>query len=782
MLFHTLKTALRNILRNRYHTLITITGLSVGMTVSIMILMFVWDDLRFDRFHKNADRIYRVVREVPDWGITIALNPLPMAKALQTDLPEVEKAASFTRFVKTYIRYDGQGAKEGPVCFTESDFFEIFSFEFLRGSAEEVFAAPYSMAITQKMAHKIFNREDPIGKSIFVRSIGNVKVQAIIKTPKRSHIQLGLVLPLSLYPRSGYVGNWHNSNFTTYVMLHEGSSWTEFQRKHASYLDKIFGIKAKHRILFQPLRHVYLKSNFAYDFMKAPYNIYLHYLLVLIAVSILVIACFNYIIIETARGVKRSTEVAVRKSFGGTNYQMIWQFLSEAVCLSVLAFLLAIMMVEIFLPSFNRWTEIKELSLYDSEHWGLLLAMAISAIVIGMAAGSYPAYLLAALKPTEGLGQMQHGGPVRPYLRKFLVAFQFFIAIALIISALTILEQREFFITKRPGYSPKNVVFFDLTGRVQQNYDAFKAQLLTHPKIISVTAARDLPTWGGPSTLLNNWQDKTTSEDFLIYHAPVDPDFIETMGIQLVAGKSFAMDPTGEGLILNQEAVRQMKLTEPIGAWVSGWQHRGAIIGVVEDYNFNNLREKVAPLILNVDRTQLRVGYIRISPEDMDEAIKAIELVWNTVEPDYPFIHHHLSGTIENLYTLEKKVGELFFASASLTLLLSCIGLYGLTSYICEQRTKEIAIRKAYGATSAVIFRHMISEFFKLAVTANALAWPVTYISLSIWLNKLAYHIEVNIYPFASAAITSMIAVLAAVSIKTVRSASANPIDALRYE
>ena len=479
---------------------------------------------------------------------------------------------------------------------------------------------------------------------------------------------------------------------------------------------------------------------------------------------------------------KRSTEVAVRKSFGGTNYQMIWQFLSEAVCLSVLAFLLAIMMVEIFLPSFNRWTEIKELSLYDSEHWGLLLAMAISAIVIGMFAGSYPAYLLAALKPTEGLGQMQHGGPTRPYLRKFLVSFQFFIAISLIISALTILDQREFFITKRPGYSPKNVVFFDLTGRVQQNYDAFKAQLLTHPKIISVAAARDLPTWGGPSTLLSNWKGKTTSEDFLIYHAPVDPDFIETMGIELVAGKSFAMDPKGEGLILNQEAVRQMGLVEPIGAWVSGWQHRGPIIGVVEDYNFNNLREKVAPLILKVDRTQLRVGYIRISPEDMDEAIKAIEQVWNSVEPDYPFIHNHLSSIIENMYTLEKKMGEFSFASAGLTLLLSCIGLYGLTSYICEQRTKEIAIRKAYGATSTDIFRHMILEFFKLAILANALAWPFTYISLNIWLNKLAYHIDVNIYPFASAAITSMIAVLVAISIKTVRSASANPIDALRYE
>ena len=279
MLLHTIKTALRNILRNRFHTLITITGLSVGMTVSIMILMFVWDDLRFDRFHENTDRIYRVVRKVPDWGITVALNPLPMATALQTDLPEVEKAASFTRFVKTYIRYDDQGSKEGPVCFTESSFFEIFSFEFLRGSADEVFAEPYSMAITQKMAHKIFDREDPIGKSIFVRSIGNVKVQAIIKAPKRSHIPLGLVLPLSLYPRSGYVGNWHNSNFTTYVMLREGTSWADFQNKHASFLDKIFGTKAKHRLYFQPLPNVYLKSKFTYDFMKAPYNIYLHYLL-----------------------------------------------------------------------------------------------------------------------------------------------------------------------------------------------------------------------------------------------------------------------------------------------------------------------------------------------------------------------------------------------------------------------------------------------------------------------------------------------------------------------
>ena len=240
------------------------------MTASIMILMFVWDDLRFDRFHENAERIYRVIREVPAWNMSLALNPLPMANALKVDLPEVEEAASFTRFVKSFIRYGDRWTKEGPICFADPSFFRMFSFEFIRGSPDSALVDPRSIVITQKLALQIFGNEDPIGKSIFVHSVGNVTVQALIRAPKRSHIPLGVILPMSLYPRPGYVDNWNNSNFTTYVLLRKGVTHTEFQQKYSSYLDKIFGPEAKNKLYFQPLRHVFLQSNFAYDFMCAP--------------------------------------------------------------------------------------------------------------------------------------------------------------------------------------------------------------------------------------------------------------------------------------------------------------------------------------------------------------------------------------------------------------------------------------------------------------------------------------------------------------------------------
>ncbi len=776
------KTALRNILRNRFHALINIIGLSVGMAAAILILMFVWDDLRFDRFHKNADRIYRVVREVPDWDMTVALNPLPMANALKTDLPEVEEAVSFTRMVSSFIRYGSQWSKEGPLCFTDPSFFQMFSFEFIRGSADEALSTPRSVAMTEKMAFKIFGREDPMGKSISVHSIGEVIVRAVIRDPKRSHIPLGLILPMSLYPRPGYVDNWNNSNFTTYIMLRKSVTKIEFQQKHSSYLDKIVGPEAKQQLHFQPLRHVFLQSNFAYDFMSAPYDIHLHYLLVLVATSILAIACFNYVNIETARGAKRTSEVAVRKTFGCTRYQMKIQFLGEAVLLSILAFVLAIVLVEVFLPAFSRWTEIKDLILYDMDNWGLLMVMAVTAIATGAAAGSYPAFLLASLRPTEAIGQLQRGKPARPIVRKILVAFQFFVSIVLIISSLTILDQRHFLTNKNPGYSPAQLIFTDLSGRAQKEYDAFKTQLLQHSKIINVTAARDLPTWEGPSTILTDWEGKTTAEVFLIHHAEVDPDFIETMGIHLAAGKSFSEDASGKGLILNQEAVKQMGLVEPIGAWVSGWQHKGRIIGIVEDYNYNNMREKVAPLILKVDRKQLRVAYIRVSREDLDESIHVIENAWKQVEPDLPFVHRLLSASLDKLYKLEEKVGELFLFASALALLLSCIGLYGLTSFICEQRTKEIAIRKACGASAADIMRLMLFDFLKIAVFSNLIAWPLAYISLSKWLRNFAYHVELTAGPFVLAAMASVFVVLVAVGFKTLRSASANPVDALRYE
>ncbi len=782
LILYSIQTARRNILKNRLHALINIAGLSVAMTASIMILMFVWDDQRFDRFHENAERIFRVIREVPDWGMSVALNPLPMANALKTDLPEVEAAASFTRFIRSFIRHGNQWSKEGPICFTDPSFFQMFSLEFIRGSPDEAFAEPGSIVMTQKLAHEIFGQEDPVGQSLFVHSIGEVRVQGIIEDPKRSHISLGLILPMSLYPRPGYVDNWNNSNFTTYIMLRKGVTHAEFQREHSSYLDKIFGSEANQKLYFQPLQDVYLKSNFAYDFMCAPYSLSLHYLLVLVAFSILAIACFNYINIETARGARRTSEVAVRKTFGATGFHMMIQFLGEAVFLSVLAFVLAIALVDVLLPPFNRWTEIKDLNLYDTVYWNLLIGMAMAAVATGLAAGSYPAYLLASLKPTEALGQMHHGIPMRPLVRKTLVAFQYFVSIVLIVSALTILAQRDFLTYRNPGYSPENIVVTDLPDRVQDKYDAFKALLRQDPVISGVTAARDLPTWEGPSTLLTDWDGKAESGDFLIHYAVVDPDFIETMGIRLVAGISFAMDTSGKGLIVNQEAVKQMRLAEPIGTRISGWQHEGRIIGVVQDYNYNNLREKVDPLILKVDRKQFRVAYIRVSGDNIDESIKVIKKAWQQIEPDYPFNHLLLSDNLKKMYKLEEKVGELFLAASGFALLLSCIGLYGLTSFVCEQRTKEIAIRKAYGATSLNILHLILFDFLKLVVIANLMAWLVAYVCLNQWLQGFAYHIELKFLPFSLAAIVSLLAVVLAVGIKTLKSAAANPTEALRYE
>lgn len=782
MIVNTIQTARRNILSHRFHALINIAGLSVAMTASIMILMFVWDDLRFDRSHENAERIFRVIREVPEWGMSVALNPLPMADALKADLPEVEAAASFTSFFRSFIRHGNQWYKEGPVCFTDPSFFQMFSLEFIHGSPDKAFAEPRSIVITQSLAQKLFDREEPLGRSLFIHSIGEVIIQGIIEDPKRSHIALGLILPMPLYPRPGYVDNWNNSNFTTYIMLRKGVTHAEFQRRHSSYLDKIFGSEANQKLYFQPLQDVFLKSNFAYDFMCAPYNASLHYLLVLVAFSMLAIACFNYINIETARGARRTHEVAVRKTFGATGFQLMIQFLGEGVFLSVLAFFLAIALVDVLLPSFSRWTEIKDFNLYDTVHWNLLVGMASAAVATGLAAGSYPAYLLASLKPTEALGQIYHGIPMRSIVRKSLVAFQYFISIALIVSALTILAQRDFLATRNPGYSPENIVVTDLPDRVQDKYEAFKALLRQDPNISGVTAARDLPTWEGPSTLLTDWDGKTESGDFLIHHAEVDPDFIETMGIRLVEGISFAMDTSGVGLILNQEAVRQMRLVEPIGKRISGRQHEGRIIGVVQDYNYNNLREKVDPLILKVDRKQLRVAYIRVSGDNIAGAIKGIEKAWQQIEPDYPFAHLLLSDNLNKLYKLEEKVGELFLAASGFALLLSCIGLYGLTSFVCEQRTKEIAIRKVYGATSLDILHTMFFDFLKLIVIANLLAWLVAYVSLNQWLQGFAYHIDLKLFPFFLAAIISLLAVILAVGIKTSRSAAANPTKALRYE
>ncbi len=780
------KTALRNILRHRVHALINFVGLAAAMAAAILILLFVVDDLRFDTFHRHADRIFRVIRTIQSGAsaLAVALNPEPLAAGLKNDLPEVEDAVSFTGTSRSQVRYAGRWARDVIVNYTDPAFFRIFSFEIIRSSGEPLLEDPHSAVLTQNVSHKIFADEDPIGKTIFLPRIGEVRVAAIIESPRRTHIPLGVILPMDRYPNPGYVNNWKNSNFTTYVLLREGADPEEFHRKHHRYLQKYDLPDFKLEISLQPLTRIFLHSDFAYDFLEAPYDIRLDYLLLAVVIGILVISVLNYINIETARSTRRAGETALRKTLGASRSQLVAQFLCEAVLLCFFAFLVAVCLVEVALPPFTQWVEmeVKNLKLFNPENRLILFSMAGVVVFIGAAAGIYPAILLSSFKPTTVL-KRSAGAAAPATLRKFLVVSQFGVSILLVIATLTISHQLNYMRTRHPGYTPDNLICVPLSEAVKERFADFKTMLLPNPNITRVTAARDMPVWEGPATLLTDWEGRTDAEGLITRYGVVDPDFIETMQIQLTEGISFSGDAHRTGWIVNREAVRQMGLDEPVGKWIAAWEIKRPVIGVVEDYNYTNMREKVEPLLLLADKPELlNFVFIRVLPLDVEKTLSFIQNVWQQLESDIPFYHQFLSERLDKMYTAEEKVGELFAVSSLLALMLSCLGLYGLTSFLCEQRTKEIAVRKAHGASSWAILRSMLIDYFKPVLIANLIAWPVAYESLDYWLKDFAYRIKLTAGPFVTAGAISIVVVLLAVGLKALRTASANPVDALRYE
>jgi len=782
------RTALRNILRHKVHALVTLVGFAAAMAAAIPVLLFVLDDFAFDTFHRHADRIFRVIRtyRTGESATPVALSPEPLAVALKNDLPEVEDAVCFTNFDEYPVRFAGRWVRDVRAIFTYPAFFRIFSFEILRSSGRPLLEDPDSAVLTEDVSRRMFADEDPIGKTVFIPRVGEVRVDAIIENPRRTHIAFGVIVPMERYPKPGYVGSWKNSNFYAYVLLREGVDPGEFERKHNRYLKKydLPDIGVTLEISLQPLTRVFLQqSEFAFDLMRAPYDIRLDYLLLAVVLSILAVAVMNYVNIETARAAGRAGEIALRKTFGASRGQLVAQFLCEAVLLSVFAFLLSLCIVEVTLPAFNRWVEmeVKDLRLFSPENGRVLLAMAAAALFIGAAAGTYPAILFSSFRPAA-LFKRATGAAAPGTLRKVLVVAQFAVSIVLIIATLTINRQLNHMRTRSPGYNPQNLVCVPLSEAVRKRYDDFKALLLTHANIAHVTAARDMPVWEGPSTYPKDWEGRTEGESILIRWSGVDPDFIETMQIRLAEGRSFAGEAPLTGWVINREAQRQMGLVEPVGKMISIGESNLPVIGMVENYNFTNLREKVEPLILLVKKDLLRFAFIRVSPQDVEASLAFIENAWRQFEPDIPFSHVLMSERLDEMYKAEEKVGELFAAASLLALLLSCLGLYGLTSFLCEQRTKEIAVRKANGASPRDILRLLLADFFKPVLIANLIALPAAYASLNYWLRDFAYRIDITIGLFTISAAASILVVLLAVGLKALRTASANPVDALRYE
>jgi len=785
-----LKTALRNLMRHKGYSLINIAGFAIGIACCILILVWVQDELSYDRFHENLDGLHRVVEEnyFSDGTIfRIARTPYPVGPAFVKDYPEIINFTRFTPFWRILTEYEDKSFYERGFAFADPSLLEMFTLPLLRGDASTALSETNSVLISEDMAKKYFGAEDPIGKTITMDNDVDLQVSGVFKNlPHNSHLQFDFLGPFETFIEySGWSARWQDHNYYTYVQLANNTHHKDIEPKIFAYMEKISPDSAT-KFLLQPVKDIHLRSDFAIDLggkseNKAKYV----YMFSLIAVFILLIACINFMNLTTARASRRSLEIGMRKVVGANRAHLIRQFLGESILISLLSLLIALGLVLLVLPAFNNISG-KELSSATLDLALLTAGLIGIALVTGILSGSYPAFLLSAIKPIGALKGSLSSGSKNPAFRKILVCCQFSLSIGLIISTFVVYRQLEFIQKKNLGYNQEHIIYFSERGDFWKSYDAFKTQLQQNPDIVGITAASSIPTYTVTSTSGVNWEGKDPEFTVMFTQFNVDYDYFETLEMEMAQGRSFAKDFSTDATnayILNETGARLTGMEDPVGKTFTLWDKSGPIIGVVKDYHFKSLHAKIEPLVLRMFHRQWnRYVIVRIKSDGISRTLKVLEDTYTKYHPGYPFEFKFLDEELDALYSSDKQTGTVFRYFMFLSIFISCLGLFGLASFMADQRTKEIGIRKVLGASVPGIFLMLLKEFVKWVLIASAISWPLAYYVMDRWLENFAYRTDIALWIFLVSGVSGLAVAVATVSFQSIKASIANPIDCLRYE
>ena len=777
MLKYYLLIAFRNIIRYKAFTAINILGLAIGIVCSILIYIWVKDELSFDRYHENAEYIYRVYeKQYYSGGETFLVfaTPEPLAKALKQDIPEIANATRLNLFwEKLLVRYGDKVFNETRGYAADQEALEMFTYPFIYGNPEKALTDPYSIVMTRSMSERYFGDENPLGKSLNINNKYELTITGVMEdVPSNSHVRWEFLVPFEFmlevweYPE----GLWSSNSFRTYIQLKPGISEEDVEKK-------IIGFIRKHHetdieLYLQPLLKTHLHSILGGGPIQYV-NIFS-----IIAVFILFIACINFMNLSTARASRRAKEVGIRKASGATRRKLITQFYGESILLTLIAAIIAIILVKLLIGPFNELTA-KELEFRLSDP-KMLAAICLIILVTALFAGSYPAQFLSSFKAADVIkGTYRIGSTI---FRKILVIVQFGISVALIICTIVIYKQIQQLSQKDLGYDKNNLLYFPL--RDFSNYSAFKETLLKCPGVENVTATNRIPVTMTNSSWAYRWEEKDPELDILFQQIYVDFDYIETFRMEITEGRSFSTQFATDtnNYLINEEAVRRMGIESPVGKILYYGDNQGQIIGIVKIFNFHHLSRAVDPLVLIPDPDYFTEVLIRIKPGDKDNTIQEIGKIWNNYYTGEPFDYRFLDEELDQMYRPEQRMGVLFNLFSLLAILISCLGLFGMASFMAEQRTKEIGIRKTHGSSIFNIFILFNGRFVKWILIANVIAWPVAWFAMNRWLENYAYKTTVSWWIFPIAAAVSVIIGFITVSYQSLRAAATNPAETLHYE
>jgi putative ABC transport system permease protein len=789
------KITLRITKQHKEYSFINIAGLALGIACCLLILFWVQDELSFDRFHENADHLYRLVEDLNFEGRTlhIARTPSAVAPALLEEIPEVVNSAIYYPAPSLLVTHGENNFYENGVAFASPSFLEMFTFPFIKGNQDAGLEDLSSIVITAEAAEKYFGREDPIEKTLRINNKLDFIVRGILENvPQNSHLKFDVLLPFAALENmredagirwKPVMENWGINFYFSYIQVAENTDIHALESKIVDFIKEHSSITST-TLHVQPIKKIHLHSQLVAD-VENNGSIKHVYIFSIIAFFVLFIACINFMNLTTAHAARRAKEVGMRKISGAKRGQIANQFLGESLFLSFFSLIFAVCIVLVFLPAFNSLSG-KELAFDTGDSIGIFLLLIAITATTGILAGSYPAFILSSFQPINILGKSGKSAPKKMVFRRFLVVIQFSLSIFLIIATFIVHGQLHF-IQKSPlGFEREHVVSIRLRGETAQSFPAVKEELLKSPQILSVTAANQLPTHILYSLTGAYWEGKDPENDVLFHFITVDYDFIKTLNLQLVEGRAFSKEFQSDqtaAFILNEKAAEYIGKESVVGEAFGFFGRRGRIIGVVKNFHFDNFYNEIKPLVLLYEAPSSDNYLIaKISGDDISKNVAIMEEAWNKTIPFYPFELNFLGDEFNRQYRSEKRMGRLFNSFTFLSVFIASLGLFGLVSFMANQRTKEIGIRRVVGASVADIVKILTKEFILLVGIANLIAWPAAYFFMGKWLDNFVFRTHMQMWMFLFSAVIAFVIAFLSVSYKTIKAARANPVDSLRYE